>query len=203
MSNNGELLLRAAEHKISSPFGYRTNPITHIAEGHNGVDYATFSKKVPCYPPLAGEVLRTGKDRFGALFVYVGFPSAGKVGLYYHLDSIGVKVGQKITTDTKIGIVGTTGQSTGVHLHFSWMEWDALALQYNKASYINFESYVFHRKEEEVVNITEIKMLINGEVKSKKGIVHEDENYIRLRDLTEWFTVDYNKEKKLPVLTKK
>ncbi|MEG1583797.1 MAG: M23 family metallopeptidase [Anaerovorax sp.] len=203
MSNHGSLLLKTAPHIISSPFGYRINPITKVREGHNGVDYATFGKKVPCYPPVMGEVLKIGKDRFGALFVYVGFPTISKVGLYYHLDSTNVKMGQKVTTNTQIGVVGTTGQSTGIHLHFSWIEWNTLALNYNNADYVDFERYIFKQKEEDVINIKEIKLLVNGELKSKKGIIHEDENYIRLRDLNDLLTISYDEVKKLPVVKSK
>lgn len=139
---NGDKLIKAP-HYITSPFGYRVNPVTKKPEGHNGNDYGTNGKKVPCYAVDEGTVLKVSQDRFGANFVYVRYPKLSHVGLYYHLDSVSVKAGQKVTSNTQIGIVGTTGQSTGVHLHFSWIKDNANAMKYYQAEYKDFEKYTF------------------------------------------------------------
>lgn len=144
---NADRLLKD-RYRISSPFGYRIHPITKKGEGHNGVDYATYEKKVPCYTPADGVVARTGKDRYGGLFVYVRFPKLKRVGLYYHLDKIAVKSGQAVKEGQQIGIVGTTGRSTGIHLHFSWIADNARALEYYNADYEDFEKYKFPEEDE-------------------------------------------------------
>ena len=161
---NGDKLIKAP-HYITSPFGYRTNPVTKKKEGHNGNDYGTNGKKVPCYAVDEGTVLKVSRDRFGANFVYVRYPKLSHVGLYYHLDSVSVKVGQKVTSNTQIGIVGTTGQSTGVHLHFSWIEDNDKAMKYYEASYSDFELYKFPEEGEQVTK-DEAKKI----VKEKAGL---------------------------------
>lgn len=146
---NIERLIKNVQYKISSPFGYRIHPFTKKPEGHNGTDIATYHKKVPCYAVTDGIIRKTLQDRFGANVVYVEFPKLNHYGMYYHLDRIDVKVGQKVTKDTQIGIVGTTGQSTGVHLHFSWIKSNSNAMRYYKADYEDFEKYSFPQEHSE------------------------------------------------------
>ena len=145
---NSQRLLHSADHRLSSPFGYRTHPVSGVRSFHNGVDYATNSKKVPCYAVSGGVVKGTGKDQYGALFVYVEFTALQRVGLYYHLDSISVKTGQTVTKDTQVGIVGTTGQSTGIHLHFSWIILNNKSFSYSNADYEDYEIYIFPEEDE-------------------------------------------------------
>jgi murein DD-endopeptidase MepM/ murein hydrolase activator NlpD len=140
---NAERLLKGAPYKISSPFGPRVNPVTHAPQFHNGVGYATYGEKVPCHAPTDGVVRKTGKDSYGALFVYVEHRALERFGLYYHLDSIDVKVGQAVDEGAQVGVVGSTGRSTGVHLHFSWIKANAGAMSYYQADYEDFEKYAF------------------------------------------------------------
>lgn len=155
MSKNSELLLGSAKHRISSTFGYRIHPITHEPQGHNGTDYATYNQNVPCYAPADGNVLRVSMDQYGGKFCYVGFPELNRVGLYYHLDQITVKVNKTVNKGDQIGIVGTTGRSTGIHLHFSWIEWNDEALSYYQADYEDFEKYEFPREKEDEEEMAE------------------------------------------------
>jgi len=64
-------------------------------------------------------VLSAGKDSTGALFAWVRFPRIERDLLYYHLDKLFVSAGQAVTKDTVIGNTGTTGNSTGIHLHLA------------------------------------------------------------------------------------
>lgn len=163
---NSNLLIRG-EHYVTDGFGYRLNPVTGKPEGHNGTDYGTNRKKIPCYAIGSGIVLRVGVDKYGANFVYVKFTKQRKVGLYYHLDKVSVKKGQAVTKDTQIGIIGDTGQSTAVHLHFSLIEDNERAMLYYKADYINFETYTMVCENE------------NAEkVKAKFGFDDETINYL-------------------------
>lgn len=129
---------------ISSPFGYRINPITgKKGEFHNGVDYSAQGKSVPCYAIEDGTVLNCGTDISGAKFVYVYFPKLGMVGLYYHLASISVKKNQKVNASTKIGMLGKTGNATGIHLHFSWFKYADYSKSMNNRTYYDYNTYVF------------------------------------------------------------
>lgn len=146
---NAERLLGKAKYRISSPFGLRVHPITKEIEGHNGTDYSTYGQNVPCYAPADGKVLKVSMDQYGGKFVYVVFPKLNRVGLYYHLDQITVKVNKVVKKGDQIGIVGTTGRSTGIHLHFSWIKWNDAALKYYYADYEDFEKYKFPDEEED------------------------------------------------------
>lgn len=129
---------------ISSPFGYRTNPITgQKGEFHNGVDYSAQGKSVPCYAIEDGTVLNCGTDISGAKFVYVYFQRLGMVGLYYHLASIDVKKNQKVNSNTKIGMLGKTGNATGIHLHFSWFKYADYPKSMNNRTYYDYNTYEF------------------------------------------------------------
>lgn len=129
---------------ISSPFGYRTNPITgQKGEFHNGVDYSAQGKSVPCYAIENGTVLRCGTDISGAKYVYVYYPRLGMVGLYYHLASIDVTKNQKVNSNTKIGMLGRTGNATGIHLHFSWFKYEDYPKSMNNRTYYDYNTYKF------------------------------------------------------------
>lgn len=199
---NGDKLLKTP-HYITSPFGLRENPVTKKSEGHNGTDYGTNHISVPCYGVENGKVLRVGKDRYGARFVYVLFPRLNKVGLYYHVEPY-VKTGQSVDSTTKVGMVVKSGQSTGIHLHFSWIEYNENSMKYYGANYINFETYVFpEEKKEDVEMVENVKMKINGTIKEVSSIVKDGKNYVELRDLTDVINVSYDAANKLPIITKK
>ncbi len=155
---------------ISSPFGYRTNPFTKQKEFHNGVDYSAQGKSVPCYAIEDGTVLNCGTDVSGAKFVYVYFPRLGMVGLYYHLASINVKKNQKVNANTKIGMLGKTGNATGIHLHFSWFKYADYPKSMNSRTYYDYNTYQFPsdkigtpvKRDENVDQIEVIATVLNG-----------------------------------------
>ena len=112
-------IFRRTDWYVTSVFGKRKNPITGKEETHNGTDYGTNGQKWPQYALENGTVLSAGKDSTGALFAWVRFPRIGMDILYYHLDKLFVSTGQAVTKDTIIGNTGTTGNSTGIHLHLA------------------------------------------------------------------------------------
>jgi murein DD-endopeptidase MepM/ murein hydrolase activator NlpD len=83
---------------------------------HNGVDLAA-PTGTPVYAPGAGRVV-FAEDRIvtGKSVVIEHYP--GVYGLFYHLDRIDVAVGKRVESGTPIGTVGSTGVSTGPHLHW-------------------------------------------------------------------------------------
>lgn len=139
--------------RISSSFGYRTSPINGKQEFHRGVDYATGGRKLPQYGLDNGIVIKAGKDTTGALFVEVEYPNLGYIGQYYHLDSISVSKGQKVDENTIIGYTGTTGYSTGIHLHFGWYPIADKNISYYSRRWSNFEDFRFN---DEVVNVEKV-----------------------------------------------
>ena len=108
---------------ITSGFGYRTHPITGIPSGHLGVDLSCNKKNIPIYSTKKGKVTRSGwqdPGNHGAGYgqrVYIDHGN-GQVTVYGHLHKIKVKEGQEVDQGQQIGTCGTTGSSTGIHLHY-------------------------------------------------------------------------------------
>lgn len=105
------------EYYITSPFGWRKDPISGEWKGHNGCDYGTHGNKWPQYALESGTVENVYKDDYGANVVRIAYPRLGYRCTYAHLDDVLVRKGQEVDHDTMIGHTGTTGYSTGVHLH--------------------------------------------------------------------------------------
>ena len=102
---------------INSPFGLRKLAIEAKARAHKGVDIAA-PKGTTVFTAAEGEVVRTGYDPDGyGNFIEVRHPN-GMSTLYGHLSRIDVANGDAVTMGQRIGLVGSTGYSTGPHLHF-------------------------------------------------------------------------------------
>jgi murein DD-endopeptidase MepM/ murein hydrolase activator NlpD len=105
--------------RVSSGFNpKRMHPVLHTVRGHYGVDYAA-----PTGTPVwaaAGGVITTRAFSGGAGNLVVLKHDNGLVTKYMHLSKFapGQKVGQRVEAKTVIGFVGSTGLSTGPHLHF-------------------------------------------------------------------------------------
>nr|WP_319219676.1 LysM peptidoglycan-binding domain-containing protein [uncultured Trichococcus sp.] len=127
--------IKPASGYISSPFGYRTSPINGAVEFHRGVDIAG-SGNISAAQMGVVEVA-TYHYSYGNYVVI----NHGKINgvtiktLYAHMQSgLSVSVGQTVNQGQKIGVMGTTGSSTGVHLHFEVQENGAVV---NPMNYIN------------------------------------------------------------------
>ncbi len=116
---NGDLFVRPLKdwYYISSPFGWRDSPITGNRSYHGGIDMAAL-KGTKIYAALAGRVTFAGWSETYGNYVIVTHHSGYKT-LYGHMDTIKVTKGQNVTTETVLGLVGSTGMSTGPHLHFT------------------------------------------------------------------------------------
>ena len=100
---------------ITSPFGYRTDPFTGKRKMHNGVDLAARSAIV--YSMLDGRVEETGYDSRSGNFVILRH---GDFSISYcHLSQIFTTKGQSVIVGFPVGITGSTGRSTGEHLHIT------------------------------------------------------------------------------------
>ena len=103
-------------HAISSPFGLRRLP-GNAARNHEGVDIAA-PLGTGVFAAAEGSVLRTGYDPAGyGRFVEIRHPN-GMTTLYGHLSRVDVASGDGVGSGEGIGLVGSTGRSTGPHLHF-------------------------------------------------------------------------------------
>ena len=114
-SGNG-ILRRPVGGPITSPFGMRTHPITGARALHDGTDFG-----VPCGTPVYAAadgtvVSRTFSKAYGNRVVIRH--ADGLETSYNHLAKQSVAVGQRVTTSTVVGQAGSTGLSTGCHLHF-------------------------------------------------------------------------------------
>ncbi|HVV55478.1 MAG TPA: peptidoglycan DD-metalloendopeptidase family protein [Mucilaginibacter sp.] len=102
---------------ITSGFGYRTDPFdSESAELHPGIDFRG-AKGDPVHVTANGRVAFTGwKGGYGNCII-VQHKNNFQT-LYGHLSHIGVHEGQEVSTGDVIGRVGSTGRSTGAHLHY-------------------------------------------------------------------------------------
>lgn len=101
---------------VSSPYGYRIHPISGIWSFHHGIDLAAdFGTAVTT--AAAGIVRAVERDPWLGLTVTIDHGN-GYSSLYAHLQETTVSVGSSVDDDATIGFVGSTGLSTGPHLHF-------------------------------------------------------------------------------------
>src|SRR6266480_87401 len=101
---------------ITSPFGYRTDPVLGGNRLHAGVDIGA-SSGTPIKAAGDGVVVMAGWNGGYGNFTLIDHGGGLATG-YGHQSSIGVRVGQHVSTGEVIGQVGSTGASTGPHLHW-------------------------------------------------------------------------------------
>jgi len=104
--------------RISSPFGYRNSPITGVRQFHGGLDIVG-PRNTPIGAAMNGRVAETGYSAIYGNFVILTHHD-GYQTLYAHLSSIQVRSGQSLSQGTVVGLLGSTGLSTGPHLHFGF-----------------------------------------------------------------------------------
>ena len=102
---------------ITSGFGTRFHPILNYVGAHNGVDYGT-PVGTPVWAVADGSVTRAGWDNGGGNMVCLRHTMSFET-CYLHLSKINVRVGERLSQKTVIGESGSTGLSTGPHLHFA------------------------------------------------------------------------------------
>jgi murein DD-endopeptidase MepM/ murein hydrolase activator NlpD len=102
---------------ISSPFGRRTDPFTGQLAWHSGIDFATAATGVDIVSVAAGVVTATGDREGYGLAVDINHGN-GYVTRYGHAEKVLVEVGDIIAKGQAIALVGSSGRSTGPHVHF-------------------------------------------------------------------------------------
>ena len=103
--------------KLTSPFGMRVHPVLGYERMHNGIDLAA-AQGTPIYATRAGKVT-TCSYQAGGAGNYVSINHLdGFSSIYMHMTHYVVSPGQTVSQGQLIGYVGSTGISTGPHLHF-------------------------------------------------------------------------------------
>lgn len=101
--------------KVTSPYGYRRDPFTGKLSWHNGLDLR--AKNEPAYAMMDGIVEKVGYDNRSGN--YVTLKHGNYHVSYCHLSSIVVGRGENVYSGTIIGVTGSSGRSTGEHLHLT------------------------------------------------------------------------------------
>lgn len=128
---------------VSSEFGWRTSPITGAQEFHNGIDLVNGNPNTPILASADGTVVSAADpgyfDWYGNWTVIKH--ADGMYTGYAHQSRVDVAVGQTVKQGQQIGLMGTTGPSTGEHCHFQFMDEfypSSNAHFHNARDYINF-----------------------------------------------------------------
>ena len=127
--------------RISSVFGYRVHPITGVRTKHMGVDIPG-RLNTPVYASRKGKVIFAGYSGGYGNLVIVRHDK-GYTTYYGHLNSITTKAGANVGVGVMIGRMGSTGRSTGSHLHFE-VRRNGVAL--NPADFIPIKKFLRGRR---------------------------------------------------------
>jgi len=110
------LPLPESKARITSPFGTRNHPVLNRQRMHNGIDFGS-GMNAEVYSAADGRVkLAQYSNSFGNWIIIEH--SNGYTSIYAHLNSFKVKKGDVVNKGDLIGLTGSTGRSTGPHLHY-------------------------------------------------------------------------------------
>ena len=131
--SNAKWLTPVSGYTLTSPFGMRKHPVLGTNRMHNGIDMAC-AQGTPIYATRAGTVTTASYQAGGAGY-YVSINHLdGFASIYMHMTHFVVSAGQTVSQGQLIGYVGSTGISTGPHLHFG--------ISY-AGSYVNPLAYIY------------------------------------------------------------
>lgn len=106
-----------ASWRLTSRFGSRKDPFTGVQSNHTGIDMAC-PTGTPIYAAMSGSVVYSGWSNIFGNYVIINHGN-GYQTLYGHMSKILARKGQSVSQGTRIGLVGSTGYSTGPHLHLT------------------------------------------------------------------------------------
>lgn len=116
ISKTQQMIWPLKSYRKSSSYGYRSDPFTGAKAFHYGVDLAA-DKSTPIATVLDGTVSAIGEGKSYGNYIMVQHNS-NLTTLYAHCSKIVAKKGQKLEQGDTVALVGSTGRSTGNHLHF-------------------------------------------------------------------------------------
>ena len=117
--------------RISDEYGMRMHPTLGVELMHNGIDFAAPSG-TPIYAAADGEVIGAGYSASMGNYIMIDHGS-DIISIYMHASKLLVSQGEEVSKGSKIALVGSTGRSTGPHLHFGVRE---------NGSYVNPSKYL-------------------------------------------------------------
>ncbi|MFD0961818.1 peptidoglycan DD-metalloendopeptidase family protein [Paenibacillus chungangensis] len=109
-----------ASKQLTSGFGYRKDPITGSIKFHAGIDIQGKSGDT-VFSAADGVVSDTGYDRWLGYYIIIDHLNELQ-SAYMHLKQIDARVGEEVVKGERIGLLGSSGRSTGPHLHFQIMQ---------------------------------------------------------------------------------
>jgi murein DD-endopeptidase MepM/ murein hydrolase activator NlpD len=112
----GESFIYPIRGILTSPYGWRIDPIAKVERFHSAIDLAA-PLGTPVRAAMDGKVSRVAVNSVYGIYIILTH-SGGYQSLYAHLSAASVKQGAPVIQGAKIGEVGSTGYSTGYHLHF-------------------------------------------------------------------------------------
>ena len=130
-TSSGKWLTPVSGYRITSVFGMRFHPVHKYYRMHNGVDLAC-SQGTPIYASRGGQVTTATYGKDAGYYVTINHGD-GYASVYMHMTHYVVSAGQYVSQGQLIGYVGSTGASTGPHLHFGIMK---------NGSYVNPMNYI-------------------------------------------------------------
>ncbi|MDR3146245.1 MAG: M23 family metallopeptidase [Treponema sp.] len=113
----GEAFIYPVRGTLSSPYGWRIDPIANVERFHSAIDLAA-PLGTPVKAAMDGRVSMVAVNSVYGNYIILTH-QGGYQSLYAHLNTVSVKQGASVTQNSKIGEVGSTGYSTGPHLHFA------------------------------------------------------------------------------------
>lgn len=133
--------------QVNSSFGMRNDPFTGKPTKHNGLDLHAKGDEV--YSMLAGRVKKVGRDKRSGNFVVLEY--GNYTVSYCHLSKVLVRKGDSVNAGDVVGISGSTGRSTGEHLH--------LTCKY-KGKYVNPSILLDYVKETQAECLVQLKSIV-------------------------------------------
>lgn len=180
--------------RITSKYGNRNTGIKGASTFHKGIDLGGDRSKKETFVHCVddGKVIQNFWNDYRGWTIVIRHYKYDT--LYQHLkEKSPLNVGQEIPSGIVVGVMGNSSNpaklKTAIHLHFE---------VHVNGKEVDPEPYLKDIQEYEM--ITQTKMEINGKIKTVDRILKNDENFVRLRDLSDVIKVDYDAEKKLPII---
>ncbi len=104
------------DRKVTSGFGYRKDPLTKQSSHHSGIDIQGIESE-SILATASGKVAQVGYDSLHGNFIRIDHGNSIKTA-YLHLNKVIVTTGDFVKKGQQIGMMGSTGRSTGTHLHY-------------------------------------------------------------------------------------